>query len=60
MLYRREPARDFHRLGDALIVGVELIDRGLVSGLRYDYRIQVVDQVGNESELSKPASATVR
>ncbi len=60
VLYRREPGRDFHRLNEELITFVEHIDRGLVAGFRYDYRIQVVDQAGNESELSEPISAEVR
>lgn len=60
ILYRREPGREFHRITEAPIVQVEYIDRGLVSGYEYAYRIQVVDRVGNESELSEPVSTTVR
>jgi len=60
VLYRREPGRDFHRLREELITGTEYLDRGLASGLSYDYRIQAVDRLGNASELSPPASATVR
>ncbi|MCP4660363.1 MAG: fibronectin type III domain-containing protein [bacterium] len=60
ILHRREPGRDFHRITDAPISQVEYIDRGLVSGYEYAYRIQVVDQVGNQSELSEPVSTTVR
>jgi len=60
ILYRREPRRDFHRLTEAPIAEVEYIDRGLVSGYSYDYRIQAVDRAGNESELSAPVSTTVR
>lgn len=60
VLYRREPGRDFHRLNEELITKVEYIDRGLVSGFTYDYRIQAVDGAGNESEVSEPVSAEVR
>lgn len=60
VLYRREPGRDFHRLNEELITKVEYIDRGLVAGFSYDYRIQVVDGAGNESEVSEPVSAEVR
>ena len=60
MLYRREPGREFHRLGDELITGVEYLDRGLTAGFTYDYRIQVVDEKGNESGLSAVVSAEVR
>ena len=62
VLYRREPrVKEFRRLNDDLITGAEYLDRGLVSGFRYEYKIQAVDQNGNESELSKPpAAASVR
>ncbi len=62
VIYRREPRRDeFRRLNDDLVTGAEFLDRGLVSGFSYDYRIQAIDQKGNESEPSDPpVSATVR
>lgn len=60
ILYRREPGRDFHQLTESPLTSLEYIDRGLVGGLRYDYRIKVVDWVGNESELSPLVTATVR
>jgi predicted small lipoprotein YifL len=60
VIYRREPGRDFHRLSEALIPGVEYLDRGLVSGFSYSYRIQVVDREGNESPLSEPITTTAR
>lgn len=60
VLYRREPGREFHRLLEDPVTGVEHVDRGLAAGLSYDYRIQAVDRLGNESELSAPVSATVR
>jgi hypothetical protein len=43
VIYRREPARNFHRLGDGLITGTEYVDRNLTTGFTYAYRIQVVD-----------------
>jgi len=59
-LFRREPGRDFHTLTDEPVTELEYLDRGLSSGLSFDYRIQVVDQVGNESPLSEPVTTTVR
>ncbi len=60
VLYRREPGRDFHRLLEDPLPGLEYHDRGLVAGFRYSYRIQVVDGEGNESPLSEPITTTVR
>lgn len=60
ILYRREPGRDFHPLNDKPMRQVEYLDRGLTSGFTYSYRIQVVDQKGNESKLSAPITTTVR
>jgi Prokaryotic lipoprotein-attachment site len=60
VLYRREPGRDFHRLEQDLLTGVEHLDGGLTSGFSYSYRIQVVDHEGNESELSEPVTTTAR
>lgn len=60
-VWRREPRRDdFHPVHDELVTGLEYLDRGLTAGFSYEYRIQVVDRVGNESELSETATATVR
>ncbi len=60
ILFRREPGRDFHRLEQDPVTGVEFLDRGLTSGFSYSYRIQVVDREGNESELSDPVTTTAR
>ncbi len=60
ILYRREPGRDFHRLMQNPLPGLEYHDRGLVSGFTYSYRIQVVDREGNESALSQPISTMAR
>lgn len=60
VLYRKDPGRDFHAIVDAPITGTELVDRGLAAGLVFEYRIQVIDQVGNESELSAPVRVTIR
>jgi hypothetical protein len=60
-IWRREPRRDdFHRIHEAPVTGIEYLDRGLTAGLAFEYRIQVVDRTGNESELSEIATATVR
>lgn len=60
IVFRRDPGRDFHRLEARLITGLEYIDRGLASGLVFEYRIQAVDQLGNESAASQPVEATPR
>lgn len=60
VIYRREPARNFHRLTDDPVQGTEYLDRNLTSGLTYGYRVQVVDKSGNESELSPPVETTAR
>lgn len=60
LIYRQEPGRDFHLLTERPLAASELVDRGLVAGLSYSYRIQVVDESGNQSELSRPVTATAR
>jgi len=60
ILYRQDPGREYHRVSDRQITANEYLDRGLVTGLRYSYKIQVVDQEGNESAQSRPISTTVR
>ncbi len=60
IIYRREPARNFHRITEDPVSGTEYFDRTLTSGLTYGYRIQVVDKSGNESELSTPVETTAR
>ncbi len=60
VIYRREPGRDFHRLGDQPATDSEFLDRGLASGLTYAYRLQAIDHDGNESALSMPVETTVR
>ncbi len=60
ILYRREPGREFHRLNEEPIAALEYLDRGKVTGLSYAYRIQVIDEAGNESPLSNPVSTSVR
>ncbi|MEM8961142.1 MAG: fibronectin type III domain-containing protein [Acidobacteriota bacterium] len=59
-IYRREPGRDFTALTTDLVTATEYVDSGLSSGFRFEYRIQVVDQNGNESAMSAPVAATVR
>jgi len=60
VLYRREPGREFHRLSEALISGIEYLDHGLASGVTFAYRIQAVDRLGNESARSQPVTAIAR
>lgn len=60
VIYRRDPGQQFRRIDDKLITGLEYLDRGLASGLTFEYRIQAVDRLGNESAPSQPVSATPR
>lgn len=61
LLYRRDPTRpDFVRVTPEPITATEFVDRGLASGLRFQYRLQVVDRSGNESPLSDPVAVTPR
>jgi hypothetical protein len=58
ILFRKGPAQDdFIRITATPVVGTEYIDRGLASGLSFAYRMQAVDQLGNESRLGAPVSA---
>ncbi|MEM6454958.1 MAG: hypothetical protein AAF772_07670 [Acidobacteriota bacterium] len=61
-LFRRDPGqRDFRDLtGGTLITETTFVDRGLAAGQRFEYRVQVVDQVGNESDRSPVTTAVVR
>lgn len=62
IVYRRDPRREeFTRVNkDDLITRVEFINRGLVSGFTYGFRVQVVDHSGNASEMTDPVTAKVR
>ncbi|MEM7582543.1 MAG: fibronectin type III domain-containing protein [Acidobacteriota bacterium] len=60
IIFRREPARDFHRINDQPVTGTEFLDRNLTSGLTYAYQLKVVDRSGNESPLSDPVVTTTR
>lgn len=60
LLYREDPGGALHPIVEDPVAGLEHIDRGLVGGLTYRYRIQVVDRLGNASEQSPPISATPR
>jgi hypothetical protein len=60
-VYRRDPTRrDFAPLVDRPLDALEYVDRGLSAGLRFEYRLQVVDRHGNESPLSDPVAVTPR
>lgn len=61
VLYRKDPSRTgFERITAEPVVGNEFVDTGLASGLVFEYRIQVVDQLGNESRQSRPVSGRPR
>ena len=60
IVYRRDPGREFVPVQDKPITGLEYLDEGLASGLTFEYRIQTIDRLGNESALSQPVKATPR
>lgn len=60
LIFRRAPGRDFEQLFEDPLDATEFVDTGLAAGLRYDYRIRVVDESGNQSALSEPVDAVVR
>ena len=61
ILLRRDPTRnELVRITDEPVTGTEYLDRGLASGLTFEYRIRVVDHLGNESHLGPPVAATTR
>ncbi len=60
LLSRRDPGQDFRSLTDQPVAGIEFVDRGLVTGLTYSYRIKVVDRMGNQSDWSSPLTTTLR
>lgn len=60
IVFRRDPGRELRRLESQLITGIEYIDRGLASGVTFEYRIQAVDRLGNASAQSPPVRATPR
>ena len=60
IIYRKEPGRDFHPITDEPIQDLELLSRGLTAGFTYAFKIQVVDEAGNESRISDPVTTTVR
>lgn len=61
-IYRTDPTQrgEWHLLFEDPLDALEYYDRGLSSGVKFSYRLQVVDQVGNESDSSAPVSATAR
>jgi len=60
VVYRKDPSRDFLRLTADPIQATEFTDRGLASGVTFEYALQVVDKSGNESPLSTPVSVVTR
>lgn len=60
ILYRREPGRDFHPITDRPIQELEYVSGGLTAGFTYSFKIQVVDEEGNESPLSNAITTTLR
>ncbi len=58
-IYRRDPGADFRRVNERPVAQPEFLDTGLAGGLRYEYRVTAVDQVGNESEPSTTVDVVV-
>ncbi|MDA8018951.1 MAG: hypothetical protein MPN21_16035 [Thermoanaerobaculia bacterium] len=61
-IYRTDPTQrgEWHLITPDPIDALEYSDRGLSPGVRFSYRLQVVDHEGNESDPSPPVSATPR
>lgn len=60
LIYRRDPGRDFVKLTPEPIAANDFTDRGLSSGLTFEYQIVAVDKSGNESPRSAPVSTVTR
>lgn len=60
LIWRKEPGRDFSKLTAAPLLATEFTDRGLASGLTFEYVLQAVDKSGNESPRSAPVSVVTR
>lgn len=60
LIYRRDPGRDFVKLTPEPIAANDYSDRGLASGLTFEYQIVSVDKSGNESPRSAPVSTVTR
>ena len=60
-VYRRGPdSQELAPVTGEPVAATEYVDRGVASGATYTYRVSAVDDEGNESEPSGPASAAVR
>lgn len=60
LVFRKDPGRDFLRLTPEPIAATEFTDRGLSSGLTFEYAVQAVDKAGNESPRTAPVSTVTR
>ncbi len=60
LVFRKDPARDFMQLTPEPITATEYTDRGLSSGLTFEYVVQAVDKSGNESARTAPAVTVTR
>ncbi len=60
LIYRKDPGRDFAKLTPEPIAANDFTDRGLSSGLTFEYQIVSVDKSGNESPRSAPVSTVTR
>lgn len=60
LVFRKDPGRDFLKLTPEPITATEFTDRGLASGLSFEYVIQAVDKTGNESQRSAPVTTVTR
>lgn len=60
LIFRRDPGHDFVKLTPEPIAATDYTDRGLASGLTFEYQIVSVDQSGNESPRSAAISVLTR
>lgn len=61
-IYRTDPTQrgEWRLITPKPLDALEYDDRGLSPGVKFSYRLQVVDHEGNESDPSPPVSATPR
>jgi hypothetical protein len=57
---RQDPRSEFRTITDQPVTELELLDRGLVPGLTYRYRVRAVDVRGNEGAPGEEIEATAQ
>ncbi len=58
-VFRQAPGEEFRAITPELVLGSELLDRDVASGITYSYFVTAVDGANNQSEASKATTAQV-